>query len=271
MLFDEDEGGKGDQSQNEDGEHPRIAQAPGRRLDKGVDQTGEPARSQDRASQVEPAGLRVTALRHMRKRDRDRHDGHRRRHQERRPPGYVFDQQSAKDRTYRHRKAAERSPGTDGPRPLLPFERRPDDRQRRRHQQRPSYALHSPGRDELAGYRDERAPQRARTEDRRADDEEAPPSEAVSQGASDEYERREHQGESSVTPLHLLHARPELSLQCGQGNVHYCAVEEGHARAKGRGRYNPGPGGRHARRRAPGGTDDANIASREDGRHYRVL
>ena len=86
-----------------------------------------------------------------------------------------------------------------------------------------------------------RAGDRGDGEDRHADQEDAPPAEAVAQRAADQQQRGEEERIRLDDPLRLGRRGVEFALDRRQRDVDDRAVDERHARAEDRGHQHPAP------------------------------
>jgi hypothetical protein len=234
-----DEGNEGEGAK-EQGKYDRHAsKSRDGGLDQAVNNPAKPHSRQNRARNVQPSRIRVSALGDVTDGDEDDRDGERHVEQERRSPGDVVYQIAAQNRAESRCDAGETGPRPNGLAAILLSEGRADDRERPRNQQRPADALNRPCGDKVSRCQGEPARHRRHREDSNAEQEDSPPSVMVAEGAADQDQGGQEQRVGRDDPLCVNRTRPQALLYLGQRNVRDRAVYEDHRRADDRGCQNP--------------------------------
>ena len=154
-----------------------------------------------------------------------------------------MDQPAAEEGSDGDGNPAQPGPRSDRRGPVIGIEGRLEDGEAPGHEQRRAASLQRSGRDEQGGRLRERAQHRGRREPHHADDEGAPPAEAVAERAAEEQEGGECQGVGVDDPLQIREARAEIVGDPRQGEVDHGGVDRREAGSQHGGEQNP-PAGR---------------------------
>src|SRR5262249_14685876 len=136
-------------------------------------------------------------------------------HEEDRSPVEVLEQKAARHRTDRDGEPGHTGPDGDGAAALLPLEDVGDQRERARHDERPTDPHEGSGGDELTGRGRHRRQQRSEPEHGQPDLQRAPPAETVTEAASRQQQPREHERVRVDHPLQLARGGVEPALALG--------------------------------------------------------
>ena len=209
----------------EGAEDDRVQPALVGRLDDRVDQRDEGADRQQRAGDVEPAGVRVARLGHQPHAGQEGHERHRHVDKEDRVPVEVLEQQAADERAEADADRGRAGPDADRLSALVAREDVRDDRQRRRHDQRAADAHDRPDGDELSRGLDEEDRQAREAEQRDACLQGALAAEAIAERAEREKQAGERHQVRVDHPLQRRAGCIEVLLQGRQGDVEDRVVE----------------------------------------------
>ena len=139
--------------------------------------------------------------------------------------------------------AGEARPGADGPGAVLVAERRLQDGQAARRQQGASHTLDDAGDHQQAPVGGETAGGRGDGEPGDADGEDAPPPEAVTEGAAEKEEGGQGERVARHHPLQGAHAAAEGTADGGKRDADDGGIERGDARTEDGGGEHPAPAG----------------------------